>query len=147
MGTPANFVIIGYTDQSGRVMMTALSNVCKVEINESNGYDELHSWGGQVSRSILRDHNVMFTAESRREDVTQVEAGDHASAWRKLFDLWVPPTAVQRVDRIDKDSQDAINAHFTFNPPTPQPAKRRHFPSPAAGGGGGGGIAAWSADF
>lgn len=120
-GTPANFVIIGYTDQNGKVLMTALSNVCRVSIDEDAGRDDIQSWGGRLTRprSVYRDHNVRVSAEARREDMVQVYAGDQASAWRKLFDLWVPPSAVDRVDRPDKDSQDAINAHFTFNPAKP----------------------------
>src|SRR5690348_10836285 len=92
-GTPANFVIIGYTDENGKVMMTALSNVYKVEIDQENEFTDVNSWGGSTIRRLQGDPRVSVTTEAYRGDMVQVLADDAASAWRKLFDIWVPPSA------------------------------------------------------
>lgn len=134
-GTPANFVIIGYTDDNGKVTLTAMSNVCRVDIDQEHDYDDLHSWGGNTIRQLQRNPRIAVRAEGHREDMVQLVADDAASAWRRLFNLWVPPGAA-----LDEDSRNAINAHYAFNPPTPVPSRKvsQHVPGAFAGGGSGG---------
>lgn len=123
-GTPANFIIIGYTDVNGQVLMTAISDVCRVSIDQNTSLNEIQQWGGNMVKTIQHETNVTVTAEARPDGMAHVRADDHATAWRRLFDFWVPPGSAAGV--ASEDSQSAVNAHFTFNPPKPQPAAKQN---------------------
>lgn len=105
------FVIAAAPATDGRTLMVA--SKCVRDIQVDHDYtDDVIQWGGQRIHQPLRGSDAKITASvaSGHPDYLvhlNVEQGGYAEAWRRLFDIWVPP-------QFTDETRTQILTHYTF---------------------------------
>jgi hypothetical protein len=104
------FAIVAAPRGDGQVLMVASQCVRNIEIDSDTNIDR---WGGQ---QIAMDQRTRITADLAHRSggdgldhmvYLNVEQGGYAEAWRRLFDVWVPP-------QFTDETRSQILTHYTF---------------------------------
>lgn len=111
--TGYGFVIAAAPATDGRTLMVASQCVRDIEINHdyTNDYVNIVQWGGRVrSQSDTTITASLATHEQHPLVHVNVEQGGYAEAWRRLFDVWVPP-------QFTDETRTQILTHYIFGGP------------------------------
>lgn len=106
------FVIAAAQTREGETLMVASRCVRDITINEAYNHPEMFGDPYRQPYRPLRSPDMTITASvagGHEESLVhlRVEQGGYAEAWRRLFDLWVPP-------QFTDETKSQILTHYTF---------------------------------
>lgn len=107
------FVIAAANTVDGRTLMVASQCVRDIEIDRERDENSVYQWGGNPVRSLRLSEQTKITAtlaEHPSHDALvhiNCEQGGYTEAWRRLFNVWVPP-------QFTDETKSQILTHYTF---------------------------------
>ena len=107
--TGYGFIIVGAQTEDGRTLMVASQCVRDVEINQTRRLRNAPMGRRQACGVVgAGDEDRRLTSPGRSADgAFKVDQGGYAEAWRRLFDVWVPP-------QFTDETRSQILTHYTF---------------------------------
>ena len=106
IGQGFGFVIAGAQTVDGATHMVASQCVRDIEINTEQGlYEQLYPTPPLETNIVAKLHGGGKHGDHMVQ--VQAEQGGYPEAWRRLFDLWVPP-------QFTDETRTQILTHYTF---------------------------------
>src|SRR5436190_10873205 len=106
------FFIAAAPATDGRVLMVASQCVRDIEIKHDYDSPDMIQWGGnRINKIPARDTTIaakIVEPSHHPESLVHLndEQGGYAEAWRRLFDIWVPP-------QFTDETRSQILTHYT----------------------------------